>query len=73
MPKVSQKRQITLPVDQCKLAGIEPGDEYTSFVDQEGHITLFKKKLGAAKSILKGTKVDPKYSDKDSMQSSISQ
>lgn len=40
MPKVSSKRQITLPVDQCRLAGIEPGDEYDSYVDNDGHITI---------------------------------
>ncbi len=33
MPKVSAKRQITLPVDQCRQAHIEPGDEYNSYVD----------------------------------------
>ena len=25
MPKVSAKRQITLPVSQCEALGIEPG------------------------------------------------
>ena len=40
MPKVSSKRQITLPVDQCRLAGIVPGDDYESFVDNDGHITI---------------------------------
>ncbi|MBL4711796.1 MAG: AbrB/MazE/SpoVT family DNA-binding domain-containing protein, partial [Gammaproteobacteria bacterium] len=33
MPNVSAKRQITLPVDQCRQAHIEPGDEYHSYVD----------------------------------------
>ncbi len=48
MPKVSAKRQITLPIDQCRIAGIEPGDQYSSFVDNEGHITIVKKVTGAA-------------------------
>ncbi len=73
MPKVSSKRQITLPIEQCKLAGIEPGDEYESFVDNEGHITIFKKKVGAAKGILKGLAVDKRYTDEQSLQSSLEQ
>ncbi|MGD8176665.1 AbrB/MazE/SpoVT family DNA-binding domain-containing protein [Marinimicrobium sp. C6131] len=72
MPKVSSKRQITLPVDQCRLAGIEPGDEYESFVDNDGHITIIKKTSGAAFGILKGVSVDRQVSDEASRQSSIS-
>lgn len=71
MPKVSSKRQITLPVDQCRLAGINPGDEYESFVDNDGHITIIKKTMGAAFGFLKGAKVDRLVSDDDSRQSSI--
>lgn len=72
MPKVSSKRQITLPIDQCRLAGIEPGDEYESFVDNDGHITIIKKTPGAAFGILKGVSVDRQVSDEASRQSSIS-
>jgi len=71
MPKVSSKRQITLPIDQCKLAGIEPGDEYDSYVDNEGHITIVKKVSGAAKGILKGISVDASINDEQSLQSGI--
>lgn len=71
MPKVSSKRQITLPVDQCRLAGIEPGDEYESFVDNDGHITIIKKVSGAALGILKDVRVDRKVSEDASRQSSI--
>lgn len=71
MPKVSSKRQITLPVEQCRLAGIEPGDEYESFVDNDGHITIIKKVAGAAQGILKGTRVDRQVSEEASRQSSI--
>lgn len=71
MPKVSSKRQITLPVDQCRLAGIEPGDEYESYVDNDGHITIIKKVSGAARGILKGISVDRQLSEDDSRQSSI--
>lgn len=42
MPKVSAKRQITLPVGQCKALGIEPGDDVESFV-AHGQLTIIKK------------------------------
>lgn len=71
MPKVSSKRQITLPVDQCRLAGIEPGDEYESFVDNDGHITIIKKVSGAARGILKGINVDNRMGEDASRQSSL--
>ncbi|BCD98864.1 AbrB/MazE/SpoVT family DNA-binding domain-containing protein [Marinagarivorans cellulosilyticus] len=71
MPKVSAKRQITLPIDQCRDAGIEPGDDYSSYVDNEGHITIIKKVAGAAKGLLSDIDVNRKYSDEDSLQSSI--
>ena len=71
MPKVSAKRQITLPVDQCRLAGIEPGDECVSYVDNEGHITIIKKVTGSAKGILVNIKADNKISDEASLQSSL--
>lgn len=32
MSKVSSKRQVTLPIDLCLLAGIEPGDEASILV-----------------------------------------
>ena len=72
MPRVSSKRQITLPVDQCRLAGISPGDEYESYVDNEGHITIIKKSIGAAKNVLKSVKVDKRLSDEASLQSHFS-
>jgi len=71
MPKVSAKRQITLPVDQCRLAGIEPGDEYVSYVDNQGHITIIKKVAGSAKGLLKNIKSDNRVSDEASLQSSL--
>ncbi len=70
MPKVSSKRQITLPVDQCRQVGIEPGDEYQSFV-VEGHITIIKKVPGAAKGILKHVKGDDSITDEISLQSTL--
>ena len=73
MPKVSSKRQITLPIDQCKAAGIEPGDEYESYVDNEGHITIVKKVAGAAKGLLKRIAADKRYSDEQSLHTSLVQ
>jgi bifunctional DNA-binding transcriptional regulator/antitoxin component of YhaV-PrlF toxin-antitoxin module len=71
MPKVSAKRQITLPIEQCKLAGIEPGDEYDSYVDNQGHITIVKKLVGAAKGLLKGIAINKSYNDEQSLESSL--
>ena len=71
MPKVSSKRQITLPIDQCQQVGIEPGDEYRSFV-ADGHITIVKKIPGAAKGILKHIKGDSSVTDEASLQNAIS-
>jgi bifunctional DNA-binding transcriptional regulator/antitoxin component of YhaV-PrlF toxin-antitoxin module len=73
MPKVSSKRQITLPVDQCRIAGIEPGDEYVSFVDNDGHITIIKKVSGAALGMLSGIDVDQEVGEVASRQSSIAE
>ena len=70
MPKVSSKRQITLPVDQCRQVGIEPGDEYQSFV-ADGHITIVKKIPGAAKGIVKHAKGDTSVTDEASLQSTL--
>ena len=71
MPKVSSKRQITLPVNQCRLADIDPGDEYESYVDNDGHITIVKKISGAARGILRDIKADKRISDEASLQSSL--
>ena len=71
VPKVSTKRQITLPIDQCRQAHIEPGDEYNSYVDNNGFITIIKSTPGAAKGVLKGIKTDKRFSDEASLQSSL--
>lgn len=70
MPKVSSKRQITLPVEQCSELGINPGDEYQSFV-ANGHITIIKKKSGAAQGVLKHVVGDSSFTDEDSLQSAL--
>lgn len=70
MPKVSAKRQITLPVGQCNEVGIRPGDEYRSFV-ANGHITIVRKISGAAKGSLNHIKGDSTISDEESRQSAL--
>ena len=72
MPKVSTKRQVTLPIEQCRQANINPGDEYECYVDNNGHLTIVKKISGSASGFLKGIKTDKHYSDETSLQSAIS-
>ena len=71
MPIISSKRQITLPADQCRTAGINPGDEFVSFVDNLGHISIIKKIPGAASGLLKDIKIDKRLSDETSLHSAI--
>lgn len=70
MPRVSTKRQITLPVTQCEALGIEPGDEVESFV-ADGRLTIVKKVKGAANGLLSHIKGDPNISDEESLESAI--
>ena len=70
MPRVSAKRQITLPIDQCREAGIGPRDEYRSFV-ADGRITIVRKAAGAARGILRHVVGDPDVSDDDSLQDAL--
>ena len=70
MPRVSAKRQITLPIDQCKEVGIGPGDEYRSFV-ADGRITIVRKTAGAAKGFLRHVVGDPAVSDQESLQDAV--
>ena len=41
--KIYATRQITLPLDLCKSAGIEKGDEVEKFIDKPGVISIVKK------------------------------
>ena len=70
MPKLSVKRQITIPIKQCKALGIEPGDEVESFV-VDGQLTLIKKAAGAAKGLLSHVQPHGTMTDEESMQSVI--
>lgn len=70
MPKLSAKRQITIPAGQCDELGIQPGDEIGSFI-VDGRITLIKKHKGAVKGALKHVKAKQDISDDDSLQSTL--
>jgi AbrB family looped-hinge helix DNA binding protein len=66
MPKVSAKRQITLPVAGCEELGIHPGDEI-EILRYGNQFNILKKEVGAAAGMLKGTKVNKAVSDDESM------
>ena len=70
MPKVSAKRQITLPAEQCRLVGIEPGDECQSFV-ADGRITIVRQETGSAWGCLAHLEGDPTVSEEESRQDAI--
>ncbi len=70
MPKVSAKRQITIPIDQCQALGIQPGDVVESFV-VDGQLTLVKKVTGAAKGLLSDVHALNSMTDEESMQSAM--
>ncbi len=72
MPRVSSKRQITLPATQCRIVGINPGDEYKSFV-ANGHITIVRQKKGSAWKCLNHLDQDNSISERQSLQYSIEQ
>ncbi len=71
MPKVTSKRQITLPIDQCVIAQIHTGDEVDSFVDRQGVISIVKKTKGAASGFLKNITINKSVSDDESLQSAL--
>lgn len=71
MPIVSQKRQVTLPLEQCTIAGIQPGDVYESFVSRKGVISIVTKRQGAAKGLLKGILINKQVDDEESLESAM--
>ena len=71
MAKVSSKRQITLPVEQCISAHINAGDYVESFVDRQGVISIVKKQSGAAKGLLRGIDTNSQVSEKESLESAL--
>lgn len=70
MSKLSAKRQITLPVEQCRELGIEPGDVLEFYV-ANGYLTAIKQVSGAALGVLSHVKGDNNISDEESRQSAL--
>ena len=70
MPKISAKRQLTLPANQCRLAGIKPGDECRSFV-ADGRITIIRQQPGSAWGCLAHLRADETISEEQSRQHAI--
>ena len=70
MPRVSAKRQITLPVNQCREIGLKPGDEFRSFV-ADGHITIVPQQIGSAWGCASHLHGDNEVSDQQSLQDAI--
>ena len=70
MPKVSAKRQITLPISECEELGINPGDE-VEILKYGNQFNIIKKEIGSASGILKGVKTNKTISDEQSIQSNF--
>lgn len=71
MPKVSSKRQITLPAAGCERLGIQPGDEVEIF-RYGNQFNIIKKQTGCAAGILKGSEVNHSVSKEHARQRSNS-
>ncbi|MEQ8482981.1 MAG: AbrB/MazE/SpoVT family DNA-binding domain-containing protein [Pseudomonadales bacterium] len=72
MPKVSSKRQITLPIDLCEEAHIAPGDMVETYV-YRGQITVVKKEAGAAEGVLRHLRGDRRITDEQSRQRALAE
>ncbi len=70
MPKVSSKRQITLPVSDCEELGIKPGDE-VAILRNGNQINIIKREVGSSAGLLKGTPANNSLSDEQSRQSNF--
>ena len=70
MPKVSAKRQITLPANQCREVGIKGGDEYRSFV-ADNQITIVRQQAGSAWGCLDHLQGDDTVTEQQSRQDTI--
>ena len=70
MPKVSSKRQITLPAAQCDQLGIKPGDYIETFV-ADGRLTIVRKVKGSAQNLLQHVKGDSSTTDQESLEDSL--
>ncbi len=67
MPRVSAKRQITLPVSACEELGIHAGDE-VEILRHGNQFNIIKKEIGAVAGLLKGVKANKAVSEEQSRQ-----
>jgi bifunctional DNA-binding transcriptional regulator/antitoxin component of YhaV-PrlF toxin-antitoxin module len=67
MPKLSAKRQITLPITDCNALGIHAGDDVEIF-RHGNQINIIKKTRNAAAGILKNTVANTSLTDAQSLQ-----
>lgn len=70
MPRVSAKRQITLPKADCDELGIRPGDE-VEILKSGNQLSIIKMVDGAAAGALKGSKINKKVTEKESLSSNF--
>ena len=70
MPRMNDRFEIALTADQCREAGIRPGDEYRSLV-ADGRITIVKKTAGAARGFLRHVVGDPGVSEEKSLRDGL--
>lgn len=70
MPLLSPKRQITIPRELCDRLHVQPGDEI-DIVEHEGRVTLIKKRKGASHGVLRHLKADSRYTDEESLASTV--
>jgi AbrB family looped-hinge helix DNA binding protein len=70
MPKVSSKRQITLPVTGCEELDIKPGDEVEIF-RYGNQFNIVKREPGAAAAMLRGTRANKGVSERESLKSNL--
>ncbi len=70
MPKVSSKRQVTLPISGCEELDIHPGDE-VEILRYGNQFNIIKKEGGAAAGMLKHIKSRKKVSDRQSLMSNF--
>jgi len=66
MPKLSAKRQVTLPIADCKALGIHAGDDLEIY-HHDNQINIIKKCVGAAAGILSGIKTNTSVTDEGSL------
>lgn len=70
MPRLSSKRQITIPKELCERADFHEGDSFR-IVEHNGHITLIHQRENASAGLLKGFTMTPGVTEGESRDSAI--